>query len=476
MNTRNYPDGQEKVDVVVLGEGILPALDGTPDPVLRALEEVGQEHLQARAAWEQEREAMRQALAEYRQAMETNRRLQEEQKQYQARLAAERRRAERYKLRGDQLSQELRNLHKALYDGNVFSLILKSILTITGATRGLYITMRDGRLPVVRAAVDVDGYPKAPPSPFLIDLCQKVLSDQESFVCNGDDCAASFAQEPGPGERFQNILAAPVVLLKNLNGIVIVGDKLNGDFDQDDVETVISVGDQAGVVLENHQLQRDLQGAYLSIVSVLADAVEAKDPYTSGHCELVARLSRRTARRLGLDSIERGIVSYGGLLHDVGKIGVSDGILNKPGKLLPEEWDLMRSHVRVGRDLLKRVPLLERVADVVLHHHENFDGTGYPDGLAGETISLPARIVKVVDAYCAMISRRSYKESMSEEEARNELLRCRGTQFDPAVVDAFLSVLDKPRLDEEEDLFPGEPHLAFSEDFKYVVAGHEDGK
>jgi putative nucleotidyltransferase with HDIG domain len=177
---------------------------------------------------------------------------------------------------------------------------------------------------------------------------------------------------------------------------------------------------------------------------VLADAVEAKDPYTRGHCEQVARYARRTAERMGLDAAERSIVCFGGLLHDVGKIGISDGILNKPGELMPEEWDLMRSHVRIGRDLLARVPALQHVADVVLHHHEHFDGRGYPDGLRAEQISLMSRIICVADSYCAMISKRSYKDSMSGDEAIAELLRCRGSHFDPTVVDVFLKVLVEP--------------------------------
>jgi HD-GYP domain-containing protein (c-di-GMP phosphodiesterase class II) len=160
-------------------------------------------------------------------------------------------------------------------------------------------------------------------------------------------------------------------------------------------------------------------------------------------------VGRRTAEKLGLSEAELSIVCFGGLLHDVGKIGVSDGVLNKPGKLLPEEWDLMRSHVRVGRDLLARVPALDSVADFVLHHHERYDGKGYPDGLSGEQIALAARIICAVDAYSAMVAKRCYKENMSEAEARQELLRCKGSHFDPAVVDALLAVLDTPA--EEDD-------------------------
>jgi putative nucleotidyltransferase with HDIG domain len=314
--------------------------------------------------------------------------------------------------------------------------------------------------------VDVDGYPADPPSPFVAGLCRRVLDDRDTFVCNAPACPDELPPPARDGERFHNLLAAPVVLMDDLNGVVIVGDKLAGDFDDGDVDTVLGVGDQAMVAVRNRHLQRELEGAYLAVVGVLADAVEAKDPYTSGHCELVARYSRLTARRLGLPDPDRAAAFYGGLLHDVGKIGVSDGILNKPGKLLPEEWDLMRSHARIGRDLLTRVPALNRVADVVHHHHESFDGTGYPDGLRGADIGLVARIVCVADAYCAMTSKRSYKESLVRPAARAELLRCRGTQFDPAVVDAFLAVLDEPAEPDPADDGLTDP---FAADFRHLL-------
>jgi putative nucleotidyltransferase with HDIG domain len=302
-----------------------------------------------------------------------------------------------------------------------------------------------------RAAVEVDGYPEDPPSPFIEALCRKVSESKDTLVVNREEDLPATPPSDRPGERFRNCVVAPVAILKKFGGIVIVADKMSGDFEEDDVEQVVSIGDQAAVAVENQFLQRELQDTYLSVVSVLADALEAKDPYTHGHCEMVARLSRRTAERLALNDHDRGVACFGGLLHDIGKIGISDGVLNKPGKLLPEEWELMQSHVRVGRDLLERVPLLRRLADVIMHHHERWDGTGYPDGLKGDAIPLAARIVCVVDAYCAMISKRSYKESLPAERARGELVRFRGTQFDPDVVDAFLEVLDTPDPDADDD-------------------------
>ncbi len=422
------------------------------DPVLAALHQAEEQYQEARAGWEQRLAEMGDARAAAASLHEANQRLTQELQKQQGLLARERQRAERQRERARQLAEGLKAVHRALFEGNVFALILKSCLTITGATRGLYLTVQGDRT-AVRAAVDVDGYPQAPPSEFIRALCRKALDGGDTLVCNRPEDFPAGRDEARPGEQFRNCIVAPVVLLRDLNGVAILADKLQGPFDRDDVETVLSVGDQAAVAVQNQQLQRELQGIYYGIVSLLADAVEAKDPYTHGHCEMVARYARLTAERLALGARERGVVCYGGLLHDVGKIGVSDGVLNKPGQLLPEEWQLMRSHVRVGRDLLARVPHLGEVSDVVLYHHERFDGKGYPDGLTGEEIPLPARIVCVADAYCAMVSKRSYKESSSLEQARAELARNRGTQFDPDVVDAFLAVLDEEARrggDEEE--------------------------
>jgi putative nucleotidyltransferase with HDIG domain len=357
-------------------------------------------------------------------------------------MLREKMRAARLEERSRHLADALKTIHRSFFDGNVYKLILCACMTITGATRGLYLTAWKDNLRL-RASFEIDGYPEAPPSDFLRALCKRAEEANDTIVVNGPEGREDLPA-PKPGERFGNFLVAPAVIMHHFNGIVLLADKMDGDFDEEDVDTVLGIGKQAAVAVENRRLQDELLGAYFSVVGVLADAVEAKDPYTRGHCELVAHYARRTAEKLGLSEVERSIVCFGGLLHDIGKIGVSDGVLNKPGKLMPEEWDLMRSHVRIGRDLLARVPVLQRVADVVLHHHERYDGAGYPDGLGAEQISLASRIICVTDAYCAMISKRSYKESMSGDEARAELLRCRGSHFDPAVVDAFLATLDEP--------------------------------
>jgi HD-GYP domain-containing protein (c-di-GMP phosphodiesterase class II) len=129
------------------------------------------------------------------------------------------------------------------------------------------------------------------------------------------------------------------------------------------------------------------------------------------------------------------------LLHDIGKIGVPDGILLKPGRLLPEEYQVIQRHTAIGSDLVSRVPSLESIATTILHHHERIDGTGYPNGLSGENISLASRIIGVVDAFDAMTTPRPYREPVSPQEALEELRRCSGTQFDEGVVDLITVVL-----------------------------------
>ena len=437
----------------------LPAL--ADDPVLTAL------HL-AEESYRSIRGDMERLIAELAQTRgqldETRRQLDQAQGQSRslgAQLAAteqdrrqEQARAERHRERAQQLADALKEIHRAIFSRNIYELLLRACLLLTGGTRGLYLTVRgQDQLLRIRAAVDVDDYPHAPPSEFLKALSFKVLNDKESIVCNAGEDREGLPTPAVEAERFHNFIVAPVVLLKGLDGILIVADKMTGDFDQDDVELLLSVGDQASVALENHQLRQELQRAYVTTITALADAVEAKDAYTAGHCERVARYAHRIAQELALSDRERSLAFCAGPMHAAGKIGVSDGVLNKPGELLPEERELVRSHVRVGHDLVNKVPVLDPVAESVLRHHEWYDGNGYPDGLKGDEIPYTARIIAVADAYSAMIDRRVYKEPFSPDQARTELERCAGTQFDPEIVAAFLRVLERGDLhvDPDED-------------------------
>jgi response regulator RpfG family c-di-GMP phosphodiesterase len=182
---------------------------------------------------------------------------------------------------------------------------------------------------------------------------------------------------------------------------------------------------------------RQLEALLMDALRSLASAIETRDDYTGGHVERVARYAAATAREMGLHRDEVRALWVGALLHDVGKIGVSDQVLKKPGKLTIEEYDEMKRHPEIGGVIMERSSFLRPGLPAVLHHQERWDGSGYPRGLRGEEISLQGRIVAVVDTYDAIISSRPYRDASSCEFAMEEIRRSSGTQFDPVVVEAF---------------------------------------
>jgi putative nucleotidyltransferase with HDIG domain len=182
-------------------------------------------------------------------------------------------------------------------------------------------------------------------------------------------------------------------------------------------------------------------GGSRTAVAALAAAIDARDNYTLSHSEEVVGLACEVARRLRLPPAEVTKVRDGAMLHDIGKIAIPNEILYKAGPLSAAEWETMRRHPAIGEGILLRTPELEPIAPLVRHEHERWDGAGYPDGLAGEAIPIGSRIILACDAYHAMIAARPYREPMSEGDAAVELRAGAGTQFDPRVIDALLSVL-----------------------------------
>jgi putative nucleotidyltransferase with HDIG domain len=192
-----------------------------------------------------------------------------------------------------------------------------------------------------------------------------------------------------------------------------------------------------------------VDGGTLQALTVMANA---HDKGTSQHAHRMVQLTEATARLMGRSEEEIHLVRLAALLHDIGKIGVSDAILNKPGPLTQEEWSVMRHHPVIGREILVKLGgQFELLSHIVVSHHERWDGKGYPYGRAGEAIPLGARILSVVDSYDAMISERPYRKPMSDADARAELRRCAGGQFDPQVVEAFLQALDESQLIESQE-------------------------
>lgn len=171
------------------------------------------------------------------------------------------------------------------------------------------------------------------------------------------------------------------------------------------------------------------------IVEVLGTALDAKSQYTCGHSERVAELSLKIAQQMNFTKTEQLRLHISAHLHDIGKIGIPDVILNKVGKLTDKEFEVMKNHTCIGADIVGKISILEPMVDIVRHHHERIDGNGYPDGLKGNEISIGARIVAIADAFDAMTSARSYRAALSVDKAVNELIRCSGTQFDSRIVE-----------------------------------------
>ncbi|NLM47090.1 MAG: HD-GYP domain-containing protein [Firmicutes bacterium] len=185
----------------------------------------------------------------------------------------------------------------------------------------------------------------------------------------------------------------------------------------------------------------DMRNQYISTIRALTKTIDAKDHYTHGHSERVARYAIWIGQEMRLPEDQLELLEYLALMHDIGKIGVPENILNKPSRLSDEEFKLVQDHAAVGADILGNIKYIGQHADIVRYHHERVDGRGYPDGLTGEDIPLGAKIICVADAYDAMTSERVYRRPMTKEEAVQELLRCANTQFDAKVVDSFIRVL-----------------------------------
>jgi putative nucleotidyltransferase with HDIG domain len=204
--------------------------------------------------------------------------------------------------------------------------------------------------------------------------------------------------------------------------------------------------------IEIRRMSDELRVSYDGTLEALVNALDARDQETKGHSLRVQRYMMDIAREFGVPEGSKEWIDMqrGSLLHDVGKIGVSDSILLKPGKLTDEEWSQMRKHPEIGYNMLRQVKFLEGAAEIILAHHERWDGKGYPYGLSGEDVPLGARIFMVCDTFDSMTSDRPYRKALSTQEALNEILKYRGTQFDPKVVEAFLDIYETWVKEREE--------------------------
>ncbi len=278
-------------------------------------------------------------------------------------------------------------------------------------------------------------------------FCQRALEQNTPIVLHADSPEINdYERETLFLGLAQTLCLVPLRASERALGLLMLGEMqrdAHAPFTPDKIRLARSVGDQAASALRRAELYAELERAYLQTVLALANAVDAKDTYTADHAQRLAQMALAVGRELGMNARELEDLRYGAILHDIGKIGVPDAVLRKPAKLDAAEWEEMRQHPIIGAWILAPVPRLAGAARIVRHHHERYDGKGYPDGLAGEAIPLGARILTVVDSYSAIVDQRVYKAARSHAEAVAELKRHAGTQFDPHIVQVFLRLLER---------------------------------
>jgi putative nucleotidyltransferase with HDIG domain len=243
--------------------------------------------------------------------------------------------------------------------------------------------------------------------------------------------------------QMQSVLLVPLVVGDEPWGLIEIYDSRPRAFSAPERHLAELAGSQIAALLFAFEHEERAQRLYRETLASLSNALEAKDAVTSQHTEEVVRLAVAVAAELELDLEAVRTVELGAVLHDIGKVRVPEAILNKPGPLDEAEWAVMRTHPEVGEQIVRPIQSLQAILPIVRHHHERWDGTGYPDGLSGRAIPVGARIVAVCDAYRAMTEDRPYREALGPDEARRELEEGSGTQFDPECVAALLRALDR---------------------------------
>lgn len=237
------------------------------------------------------------------------------------------------------------------------------------------------------------------------------------------------------------MVCSPLVNKDKVVGIITVSGRKNGDFEETDQNLLFSLASQTAVAIENSRLNRDMEKTYFETISALALAVDAKDKYSRGHLDRVADYSVRIARKMGLDEEEIQTLRDAARLHDLGKIGIPDEVLGKKGPLTNQEMDLMEKHPEIGESIIKPIRSLGHLCDIIRHHHEKMDGSGYPDGLQGDEITPLVRITTIADIYDALTMDRPYRDRFSREKACAILHETKG-KIDSDIVDVFIETLD----------------------------------
>ena len=342
-------------------------------------------------------------------------------------------------------------LSRAIGVEALFDSIVSAILEVSGGDRAA-ILMRpregDGKEVNMVAIRTKDGKASG-----QVMLSRSIVNDvfEKGISVFTDDALADDRYVGGESivrQRIRSVMCAPMRTTDAILGVLYVDSQMAREFNEAELELLAAVGNQAGIALHRARLMEEVEKLFFDVMKAIASLIDAKDGYTHKHSERVAAFGVRIARHLGLDADSRAVVELSGLLHDVGKIGVPDAILNKPGKLTEEEFTQMRLHPLHGVRILANIQS-QRVVNIlpgVKYHHERWDGNGYPEGLKGEEIPLLGRVLGVADFLDALTSDRSYRKGLTLEEAVNMVKDLAGKAFDPAVAKAAIELHERGEL------------------------------
>jgi len=327
--------------------------------------------------------------------------------------------------------------------GKLFERVIAQIFSLVPAHNGV-ILLKEGKSDEL-----VTEYVKSGSGDVVISstIVKRAYENSEAVITLD---AADDSRFPGASIIAQNIasaMCAPLVHQDETLGVLYVDTRgTTNAFTRNDLELLVALSGPAAIAIKNAQYVQELEQAYHDTLIGLANAVEMRDHYTVGHTWRVTNFALEIARELGWADEKLEICEMGGVLHDVGKIAVKDAILQKPGQLTDEEYEMMKIHPERGARLMKDINSLKPLIPYCLYHHERYDGKGYPFGLAGEDIPIEGRIVAVADTFDAMTSNRPYRKGLDPQIAIEEIAKNRGTQFDPVVADALIACYRKGKI------------------------------
>jgi putative nucleotidyltransferase with HDIG domain len=334
------------------------------------------------------------------------------------------------KLQNINLLQAIHAELDSLYDNNkIYSAIVamaSKLLMVREASFGI---IEDGYLKV-KKAIGIKERDIATRDTFF----ESILKTRTHYLANLGE------KNPHTGEPLTYpFISIPFVIKEVVFGLLNLANKVDGSsFTDDDISLSLTLVNKTALRIENNVLYEILYNNMVNSLKALVISIEARDPYTRFHSERVTAYALQIAEVLKLSDEEKDAIKFGGYLHDIGKIGVKDGILLKPGPLSAEEMSEIRLHPIIGDNILKPLKFFLKEREIIRHHHEQYDGSGYPEGLAGEKIPILARVLAIADSYDAMNSSRPYRKAMTHDEAVAEIKRCANGQFDEKIVHAFL--------------------------------------